>query len=229
VYAFSHNQPFQYVTEIATILIKKYGVPDLGNKQDPFEELVFIILSSKTPPDRYQEVFNTLFSSLSDREKLTETPWEEVSRIIARSGLQNRKAKAITFISRTLKEKFGKVTLDPLFNLSDDEATRFLTTLPEVNIKTARCVLMYSLNRQVFPIDSHCFRIIKRIGWMSSTQYLTDKVADLIQDHIPKQVRKELHVTFICLGREICLPEKPKCSDCPIAIYCETGKMIIRN
>lgn len=221
-------RPFEHVAEITAILVEKYGVPDLGNKQDPFEELVFIILSSKTPPERYQEVFNTLFSSFPDRNELAEASWEEVTKIISRAGLQNRKAKAISFISQKVKENFGTVTLDPLFDLSDEEATRFLTTLPEVNLKTARCVLMYSLNRQVFPIDSHCFRIVKRIGWILSRQTLTDKVANLIQAKIPISLRKDLHVTFICLGREICLPEKPRCTECPIVNYCETGRTQVR-
>ena len=45
---------------ITEILIQKFGKPTLGNKKNPFNELLYIILSSKTPPNRYQEVYRTL-------------------------------------------------------------------------------------------------------------------------------------------------------------------------
>jgi endonuclease III len=58
--------------------------------------------------------------------------------------------------------------------LSDDEAMDYLLSLPGVGVKTAKCVLMYSLGRAVLPIDIHVLRVAKRLGWCRSTPPGTD-------------------------------------------------------
>lgn len=69
----------------------------------------------------------------------------------------------------------------PLKRMSDDEAEGFLKSLPEVNTKTGRCVLMYALGKPVFPVDGHCFRIAQRLGWVAKDVTLTERQADALQ------------------------------------------------
>ncbi|MBN1813953.1 MAG: hypothetical protein JXA14_19105 [Anaerolineae bacterium] len=214
---------FPSVGEIADVLTARFGCPRLGNKSNPFNELLYILLSSKTPPDRYQEVYRTLRLIYKKADSLADADPEDVAEVISQGGLQNRKAQAIVAIARRLRQEFGRVTLAPLARMSDQEAERFLMSLPEVSKKTARCVLMYSLDRAVFPVDSHCFRICKRLGWISGENSLTDRVADFLQEGVPSSLRLPLHIGMVLLGRDICLPTRPRCESCPVIEYCSLG------
>lgn len=220
------SDTYPYAQEITSILVRKYGRPTLGNKKNPFNELLYIILSSKTPPARYQEVYRTLRSSYKQARDLAVADPERLATVLSIGGLQHRKARAIVSISRRLLHTFGRVTLSPLIRMETASAETFLTNLPEVSKKTARCVLLYSLNRDVFPVDSHCFRVTVRLGWVDGRHSLTDRMADEIQRRVPSALRRDLHVGMILLGREYCLPHNPRCRECPVVTFCRYGKSV---
>lgn len=213
---------FPNVDEVTEILVRQYGRPSLGNRQNPLNELLYIILSSKTPPDRYQEVYRDLRKAYKKADDLAHAHPEEVARTISHGGLQNRKARAIVSIAQELKRGFGRVTLASLAKMTNEEAEQFLTSLPEVSKKTARCVLMYALGRQLFPVDAHCFRIAQRLRWISGS-YLTDRRADELQEGIPRPLRRDLHVGMVLLGRHYCVPRNPLCGECPLVKLCPAG------
>lgn len=215
---------FPDVEIITAKLVNHFGRPTLGNKRNPFNELLYIILSSKTPPDRYQEVYQTFRSRYPVADELAQANWMEVAQEISRAGLQNRKAKAIVTIAQRLKRKFGRVTLSPLKQMTDEEVEQFLVSLPEVSLKSARCIMMYALDRQVFPVDTHCFRISNRLGWIKGNANFSKSQANAIQEGIPLHLRHDLHVGMVLLGRNHCTPHHPKCNECPILQHCSTGK-----
>lgn len=217
------------VEQVTQALLQKFGRPSLGNKKNPFNELLYILLSSKTPPDRYQEVYRTLRRTYRKAESLADAHPEEVARVISHGGLQNRKARAIVSIAQRLKEEFSRVTLSPLAKMTTEEAENFLTSFPEVSKKTARCVLMYALDRPVFPVDTHCFRIAQRLEWTPGGVYLTDRRADELQAGIPESLRRDLHVGMVLLGRYYCFPKNPLCSECPLLRFCPTGTVYRGN
>ncbi len=76
-------------------------------------------------------------------------------------GLQNQKASAAKGIIMHLIRKLGRPTLNPLKKMSDEECEKFLMSLPGVGKKVARCVMLYSLDRQVFPVDAQLMGSIK--------------------------------------------------------------------
>ena len=115
------------------------------------------------------------------------------------------------------------LAVKPLRKMSDKDAETFLLSLPGVGKKVARCVLMYSLGRQVFPVDTHCWRIARRLGWVRPTQkdkHCAPRDMDRLQSKIPPEFRYSLHVNMISLGREICTPTAPRCDECPISAWC---------
>jgi len=98
-----------------------------------------------------------------------------------------------------------------------------LLSLPGVGRKTARCILMYSLGREVFPVDTHCWRVAIRLGWIApscSNGRCYPKDMDALQEKIPPELRYTLHVNMVSLGREICTMRQPKCPDCPLTHLC---------
>lgn len=214
------------VEEITKALVREFGRKTLGNKRNPFNELLYILLSSKTPPGRYQEVYRKLRQSYTRAEKLADARPQDIALVIKQGGLGNRKARAIASIARRLKEEFGRVTLAPLKKMTDQEAETFLSSLPEVSKKTARCVLMYALGRPVFPVDNHCFRIAQRLKWMPEAVYLTGRRADELQAGIPEPLRRDLHVGMVLLGRNYCFPKNSQCSECPLLKFCPTGSQV---
>src|SRR5690606_19988842 len=86
-----------------------------------------------------------------------------------------------------IRTRFGEVTLEPLHRMPDEEAERFLLSLPGVGPKAARCVLLYSLNRDVFPVDSHCLRIVKRLELVPENLD-RKKAHDRVQELIPRRL-----------------------------------------
>ena len=213
-----------FVEEVTRTLVSELGRSTLGNKRNPFNELLYIILSSRTPPDHYQETYRALRREFTTADSLAEAKVDYVAQAIELGGLQNKKARAITAIASELKQRFGRVTLAPLKEMETGEAERFLTSLPGVSTKTARCVLMYTLDRPVFPVDRHCRRIAYRLGWISTEADRRKSQADYLQEGIPSALRRDLHVGMVILGRTHCFPKDPACTECPIVEFCPRGK-----
>jgi len=211
------------VREVAKVLKSHYHDFDHYNLKDPLDELLFIICSTKTEEASYRNSFRALKDSFPTHNKIAEAPAEYIAQTIASGGLSNLKAKAIRNLLDAIVSRFDIPSLDPLRAMSDKDAEAFLLSLPGVGKKIARCVLMYSLDRQVFPVDTHCWRISKRLGWVRPTQkdkHCAPRDMDRLQFKIPAELRYSLHVNLISLGREICLAINPKCNICPIAVYC---------
>jgi len=209
--------------EIAAGLKKRYRDFDHYNLKDPLDELLFIICSTKTEEASYRNSFRALKESFPTHHEVAEAPAEYIARAIVRGGLSNQKAKAIRNLLGAIVERFGEPSLESLRSMDDDEAEDFLVSLPGVGKKIARCVLMYSLGRKVFPVDTHCWRIARRLGWVRPTQkdgHCAPRDMDRLQSKIPQEFRYSLHVNMISLGREICTAIAPKCGKCPIAVWC---------
>lgn len=208
---------------VASALREKYLDFAHNNKKNPLDELIFIICSVKTTGDSYEHTyarFRQRFRSFSDIADATES---ELALALSAGGLQNIKAHQISEIMRTLQKEFGKPTLSPLRRWNDEKSEKFLVSLPGIGKKTARCVMLYSLGRQVFPVDTHCWRICKRLGLVRArvpSRACMPRDMDRLQSKIPTQLRFSLHVNMVSLGRNICTYYDPRCSICPIESLC---------
>ena len=217
-----HKHPLS-VQPIAVALKKRYRDFNHHNLKNPLDELLFIICSTKTGEASYRSTYRTLKETFPTHYQIAEASAEYIARPIVSGGLSNLKAKAIRNLLDVIVEKFGEPTLKPLRKMSDEDAESFLLSLPGVGKKVARCVLMYSLGRQVFPVDTHCWRIARRLGWVRTTQkdkHCAPRDMDRLQSKIPPELRYSLHVNMISLGREICIPTSPRCDECPIFSLC---------
>jgi endonuclease III len=100
-----------------------------------------------------------------------------------------------------------------------NEAEEFLTSLPGVGLKVAKCVLMYSLKRDVLPVDVHVHRVATRLGFRSKKRPDTSQA--LIEGAVPPHLRYSFHVNAIAHGRTVCLPRNPRCGICPLSAWCD--------
>jgi endonuclease-3 len=103
--------------------------------------------------------------------------------------------------------------------MSDEEILTELTSIKGIGVKTASCVLLFSLDRNICPVDTHVHRTLNRIGLVNTKT--PDKTFEHIKDQLLDGVAHQFHTNLIKLGREICKPAKPSCSVCPLLKVCE--------
>jgi endonuclease III len=109
------------------VLEKLYGSLRLNNKDDPLDELVFILLSQMTTGPSYERVFDRLKAQLGCWDQLLAVGVERLKRLIADAGLSNQKAPRLFAIASQLSKDFGEVSLAPLAELDDSSAEQYLT------------------------------------------------------------------------------------------------------
>jgi endonuclease III len=204
-------------------LRKRFGQPRHGNKREPVAELLYILLSLQTSETNCKRSYSALRRAFSRFSQLATARVSSIRKPIAFAGLGTQRAKKISTIVRRIKSDFGRVSLASLRQMPTADAEKYLTSLPGVGKKTARCVLMYSFGRAVFPLDTHCARILKRLGFEIPGGSLR-RCEDKIQYAVPEPVRYSLHVTMISLGRTICTSINPGCDRCPLLDMCPTGR-----
>ena len=209
--------------ELDRLLDDAYGVPeaDLNNKDEPLDEAVYIVLSFQTNLDRFKLVWEDLRATFPSWDQLAQAPLDRVVEVLRVGGLQEQKARTIKKLLTTVKKEVGSYSLDVLRGMADDEAERFLTRLPGLSWKAARCVLLYSLGRDVFPVDSNTFRILQRTGVLGrGAVYRRRALHDGLQNAIEASRRKAFHINLVVHGQRTCRPRRPRCASCTARSIC---------
>jgi endonuclease-3 len=130
-----------------------------------------------------------------------------------------RKSTQLIKIIQIIEGRFGELSLKALRQWGQQEVEEFLTSLPGIGKKSARCIMMYSLGMKVFPVDTNVFRIMKRWNWWEMSGPIR-KYEDVLQRIVPEELRYSLHVNMVAHGRTICTRGRPNCEGCSIKVYC---------
>lgn len=211
--------PENEIREITQILFDQYGTPDLGNLEDPLDELVFIVTTLKTNHANYMPVFQALRREFPTWDLVLSASLDRLKKVMKPAGLSNQKAPRLVVILQKIKNDHGALSLQWLNRLDDEAVERYLTSLKGLGKKGARCIMLYSLGRKVLPVDTHTVRIFKRLGLLDEA--VSEKRAqDIIQFAVPPDVRKPLHVNILVHGRLTCLARRPLCDQCCINTKC---------
>jgi endonuclease-3 len=120
----------------------------------------------------------------------------------------------------------GKLSLSFLHTAPVEEAREFLTSLPGIGPKTAACVLLFACKQPVFPMDTHIFRIARRLGLIPEKGSET-QAHKLMEQLIPDGKHYSLHLNMILHGRRICHPRNPQCKQCCLIEYCQYGQVFL--
>jgi endonuclease III len=209
---------------IAGRLDAVHGTPHLGNFSDPTDEFVFIVLSRKTPERAYVPAFKSL-KGIGTWEHVLDLDGQRIEKAIRGGGLEAKKARAVASGLRAIRDRFGTADLRLARGLGDDDLFEFLSALPEVGPKSARCVMLYSFGRAVFPVDAHVGRVLARIGCMVPVDIDLGPMGHearqrALETTIPPDLRYGLHVNLVAHGRTICTAARPLCEDCSLAPRC---------
>ena len=215
--------------EVASKLQDVYHDFDHHNlRDDPLGELLFILCSVRTHAHGYSSTFKALRAAFPTTASLASASVTELIRPLYSGGRAEIKALAIRAVCDGIINRFGSLNLDGLREMKDAECEAFLTSLPYVGKKVARCVMMYSLDRTVFPVDLHCWRISQRLGWVRPTRpdgTCSQKDMDRLQTKIPPELRFSLHVNMISHGRAVCTASTPHCAECCLNSLCAKIKV----
>ena len=150
---------------VITLLEKEYGTPERPlSRPEPIDELVSTILSQHTSDTNTARAFASLKEAFPSWDEVVDAPTSHVVGAIRSGGLANQKAPRIQNVLLDIREQRGDFDLHFLGDLPLDGAVSWLTALKGVGPKTAACVLLFSLNRPVMPVDTHVHRVGLRLG-----------------------------------------------------------------
>jgi endonuclease-3 len=150
----------------------------------------------------------------------------DLADAIRPGGIANVKSRRIMAILDEIREREGKLSLERLERMSDEDVSDYLATLPGVGPKTIACVLVFSLGRAAFPIDTHVHRIAGRLGWVDR-KMSADKAHQILSPRVPPEIRYDLHVALIEHGRTVCVARYPRCTECVLLDLCPAGAEFI--
>lgn len=179
-------------------------------------------MSQATSDTNSRRSFENLKNRFENWENALAAEESEIADAIRLGGLANQKAKVIKDLLRQIKDVHGTLSLKFIEQMSGDEARDFLAKFRGVGPKTVACTLLFACHKEVFPLDTHIFRVLKRMGILP--EKITDAKAHRFLDElVPIGKFYSLHVNLIRLGRKICRPQEPLCRECPLLEYCDYG------
>ena len=211
----------RWVAEVTALLENEHCSADLGNRSDPIEELVWIPLTRQTHRQNSMRSWQRIVD-LGGPAALLEISVDELAALLKDAGFSRQKARWIKASLAMVVERFGALSLEETESWTDDQVAAFLVSLPGIAIKSAKCVMMYSMGRQVLPVDTHLRRLAERLGWVP--EGLTERrIHSELEALVEPELRYSLHVNAIWHGREVCRALRPRCDACVLREGCQRG------
>jgi endonuclease-3 len=215
------EKPVGYIVQN---LERAYGVPE--NKWtgwDVLDMLVSVILSQATSDANSERTYDALKERFPTWDAVLRAREQTLADTIRLGGLANQKAAVIRDLLRQVRERHGSFDLSFLRDLPAEEAVGYLAGFRGVGPKTAACTLLFACGLDVFPLDTHIFRILRRVGLVPAKG--SDRFAHEVMNRVvPAGKFYSFHVNLIRHGRKLCRPRDPLCERCPIVEYCDYGQ-----
>lgn len=188
-----------------------YGTSKEGfYHQELWQLLVAIMLSAQSTDKQVDDVLPALFRRFVVLKDMTTATEEEIGTYIRSIGLYKIKAKNIKNCCTQIAERYkGKVPVK----------MEELLTLPGVGRKTATLFLADAYGIPGITVDTHVFRITKRLGWAEGNN--PQVVEKELEQVLPKEHWNRINFQLIYHGREICTARKAKCNQCFLESWCE--------
>ncbi|ACT94832.1 endonuclease III [Dyadobacter fermentans] len=177
----------------------------------PYELLVAVILSAQCTDKRVNMVTPKLFERFPDPESLAASNTEEVFTYIRSISYPNNKAKHLVGMARMLVEQFHSEVPSTVEDLQK---------MPGVGRKTANVIASVIFSMPAMAVDTHVFRVSRRLGLVPMTAKTPLAVERELVTHIPKHLIHKAHHWLILHGRYVCTARNPQCFQCPLSPFC---------
>lgn len=217
-----------HLTRVYELLVATYGEPQNEPDYDPLGGLVGTILSQHTSDINSSRAYQQLVTAFPIWEEVRDAPTYAVADAIRCGGLANIKAPRIQDTLHTLTEwqqaQGGTQSLSAylsaeLAKRTSEDAWHYLRSIVGVGPKTAACVLMFNLDRPIMPVDTHVWRVSKRLG-LIGPKVNADQAHTIFAKITPSEWVYPLHVNLIRHGRQICHAQRPECHSCTLYSEC---------
>lgn len=175
-----------------------------------YQLLVAVMLSAQCTDKRVNMTTPALFEAFPGPAELAAASFDEVFALIRSISYPNSKAKHLIGMAQKLMADFGGEV---------PEDIDLLMTLPGVGRKTANVVTSICFNAPVIAVDTHVFRVARRLG-LSRGKTPREVELDL-ERHTPLDIRPIAHHWFLLHGRYVCTAQRPKCGECPLTQWCK--------
>ncbi len=179
------------------------------NYKTPFELLVAVILSAQCTDKRVNMVTDTLFKIYNTPEAFSKLTHEELEPLILSTGFYKNKAESLILMSKDLLLRFGGVV---------PQSLEELISLRGVGRKTASVVLAVAFKIPAMPVDTHVFRVSKRLRLSDGKS--TETVEEDLRWFFKKEDWIDAHHLLLFHGRYICKAQKPMCEKCNLVEVC---------
>lgn len=200
----------EHIINVLEKLDEVYGVTKKGfYHHQPWQLLVAIMLSAQSTDKQVEEVLPHLFQCFQTVEQMAEAPVEEIEEAIRSIGLYKNKARNMKKCCRQIAEEYG------------GEVPRDIDkvlTLAGVGRKTATLFLADAYAIPGVTVDTHVFRISRRLGWAFGKNPAEVEVE--LQGLLPRDHWNRINFQLIYHGRAICTARKAKCQECMLREWC---------
>ncbi len=214
---------YEKTLEVHERLGKAYGVPewhpDLA--PDAVGALVNTILSQNTNDRNRDVAYDRLRRRFPTWEAVRDAPVGHIIDAVRPAGLAPTKGPRVQEALRAIADRQGEISLAFLRNKPLEEARRWLLTLNGVGPKTAAIVLLFSMGRPAFPVDTHVHRVTRRLGLIPNSTS-RERAHELLEELVPESLYYPFHLNVIHHGRTVCVARTPKCEACILRDVCIT-------
>ncbi len=200
-------------------LLDFYGKPAWRNPLPAIDELISTILSQNTNDINRDRAFQALRRRFPTWEAVRDDPVEEVIETIRPAGLSNQKGPRIQNVLQEIFIERGSLDLSFLKDMSTDQAREWLMKFKGVGPKTAAIVLLFSMDKPAFPVDTHIYRVTGRLGLLPE-KMTVEQAHHHLENLFQPEWYQAAHLNIIRLGREICTARNPACDRCPLQSLC---------
>jgi endonuclease-3 len=210
------------IQDVIALLEREYGLLKWNPQKRHLDVLIETVLSQHTSDLNSHRAFELLMDTFGSWHNVASAPVEHIAQSIRCGGLSKVKAVRIKQILQGIFNERGDLTLDFLESMSTTEAKDYLISLPGVGLKTASCVLLFSLGRPSLPVDTHIFRVGKRLGLLGPNVNIKE-AHSLLQNEIHPAKIYQFHVHVIKHGRQVCRAKWPRCRECVLEKGCPSS------
>lgn len=180
----------------------------------PFHLLIAVILSAQCTDKRVNMYTPVIFKRFPEPSDLASASFEEVYELIKSISFPNNKAKHLIGMASRLMSDFGGIV---------PSEPSLLETLPGVGRKTANVIASVIYDKPVIAVDTHVFRVSRRIGLSDGTT--VEAVEKDLTSGFAPELRPKAHHWLILHGRYVCTARKPKCHECGLQELCREYRL----
>lgn len=218
IWRLSEGARRRIVLSVCRSLEDEYGRPRLGNPTEPVSDLVYIVLSNRTTPSVAQQVYNDVRRTYRNWQDLIDSEAHSLEGALRPAGLAKVKSRQLLGALKMIRQDFGSCSLEALRGEPPDSVEAYLVRLPGVSQKVAKCIMLYTLELAVLPVDIHVHRVATRLGWTKRKR--ADQSHEELEAIVAPAQRYAFHVDCVLHGRAICLASTPRCESCVISRDC---------